>query len=328
MAPTSKDWWPNQLNIKVLHNNPEVADPVDTNFDYAKEFAKLNLNTVIADLKKLMTQSQDWWPADYGHYGPFFIRMTWHATGTYRIGDGRGGAGAGMHRFVPTNSWPDNANLDKARRLLWPIKQKYGNSLSWADLFVLTGNVALESMGFPTFGFAGGRADATVEQTDAASFAPLEPIFDAFRNYMQPGHVVTTEQLLLEKATLLTLSAPEMTVLLGGMRALGANYGGTKHGTFTSKRGALTNEWFINLLDIGTQWTPIDASEEIFTGRDRTTGKELWTATRADLVFGSNSQLRAIAEVYAASDAHTKFVRDFVSAWVKVMELDRFDLKK
>ena len=712
MAPTSKDWWPNQLNIKVLHNNPEVADPMDTNFDYAKEFAKLNLNTVIADLKKLMTQSQDWWPADYGHYGPFFIRMTWHAAGTYRIGDGRGGAGAGMHRFAPTNSWPDNANLDKARRLLWPIKQKYGNSLSWADLFVLTGNVALESMGFPTFGFAGGRADvyepddtywgtettwlgdkrykgdrvldaplgavqmgliyvnpqgpngkpdplasardiretfarmamndeetvaliagghtfgkmhgagnpdvyigrepegasiqeqglgwhnsmgsgkgadtitsgiegawtinptrwdgeyfqilldneweltkspagahqwvpkhgalkvvpdahdparrhqpvmttadmalkmdpsyakiskrfsedhdeftdtfarawfklthrdmgpkarycgklvpkedliwqdpvpkaigktitksdiknlkrqvansglsvsdlvktawasastfrgtdkrggangarvrlapqinwevnepvelkkvlkalgkvrdvfnasnkkgaqvsiadlivlagcvgvekaadkagvkikvpfrpgrtdATVEQTDAASFAPLEPIFDAFRNYTQPGHAVTTEQLLLEKATLLTLSAPEMTVLLGGMRALGANYGGTKHGMFTSKRGALTNEWFINLLDISTQWTPIDASEEIFTGRDRTTGKELWTATRADLVFGSNSQLRAIAEVYAASDAHTKFVRDFVSAWVKVMELDRFDLKK
>ena len=712
MAPTNKDWWPNQLNIRVLHNNPEVGDPMDPNFDYAKEFAKLNLSAVVADLKKLMTNSQEWWPADYGHYGPFFIRMTWHAAGTYRISDGRGGAGTGMHRFAPTNSWPDNGNLDKARRLLWPIKQKYGKSISWADLFVLTGNVALESMGFPTFGFGGGRADvyepddtywgaettwlgderykgdrqldnplgavqmgliyvnpqgpngnpdplasardiretfarmamndeetvalvagghtfgkahgagdadkhvgrepegapiqaqgfgwhnsmgsgkgvdtitsgiegawttnptrwdddyfailleneweltkspagahqwvpkngalkvvpdahdptrrhqpimttadlalkfdpayarvskrfredhdaftdafarawfklthrdmgpkvryigklvpkeeliwqdpvpkatgkrltaadvknlkrrvlksglsvtqlvktawasastfrgtdkrggangarvrlapqinwevnepaelqkvlkalekvrdafnasnkkgaqvsmadlivlagcaavekaaadagvkievpfrggrtdATSEQTDAESFAVLEPTFDAFRNYVRPGHVATTEQLLLEKASLLNLSAPEMTVLVGGMRTLGANYGGTKHGVFTSKRGVLSNEWFANLLDMRTEWSPIDKSEETFVGRDRKTGKDRFTATRADLVFGSNSQLRALAEVYAASDARTKFVRDFASAWVKVMELDRFDLKR
>ena len=712
MGPTNKEWWPNQLNIRVLHNNPEVGDPMDPDFDYAREFAKLNLNAVIADLKKLMTNSQEWWPADYGHYGPFFIRMAWHAAGTYRISDGRGGAGTGMQRFAPTNSWPDNGNLDKARRLLWPIKQKYGKALSWADLFVLTGNVALESMGFKTFGFGGGRADvyepddtywgaettwlgdkrysgdreldnplgavqmgliyvnpegpngnpdplasardvretfarmamndeetvalvagghtfgkahgagdpnkyvgrepegapiqdqgfgwrnsmgsgkgvdtitsgiegawtrnpirwdddyfailldneweltkspagahqwvpkngalkvvpdahdstrrhqpimttadlalkfdpayakiskrfredhaafadafarawfklthrdmgpkaryvgklvpkeeliwqdpvpktsgkrltsadvknlkrrvlksglsvqqlvktawasastfrgtdkrggangarirlapqntwevnepaelqkvlkalekvrdafnasnkkgaqvsmadlivlagsaavekaaadagvkievpfrpgrtdATVEQTDAASFAVLEPTFDGFRNYVRPGHVVTTEQLLLEKAALLTLSAPEMTVLVGGLRALGANYGGTKHGMFTSKRGVLSNEWFVNLLDMRYEWAPTDKSEETFVGRDRKTGKDRFTATRADLVFGSNSQLRALAEVYAASDAQVKFVRDFVKAWVKVMELDRFDLKR
>ena len=712
MGPTNKEWWPNQLNLKVLHNNPVEGDPMNPDFDYAKEFAKLNLSAVVADLKKLMTNSQEWWPADYGHYGPFFIRMTWHVAGTYRISDGRGGAGTGMQRFAPTNSWPDNGNLDKARRLLWPIKQKYGKALSWADLFVLTGNVALESMGFETFGFGGGRADvyepddtywgaettwlgdkrytgdreldnplgavqmgliyvnpqgpngnpdplasardvretfarmamndeetvalvagghtfgkahgagdpdkyvgrepegaqiqeqgigwrnslgsgtgvdtitsgiegawtrnpikwdddyfailldhdweltkspagahqwvpkngalkvvpdahdpnrrhqpimttadlalkfdpayakiskrfrddhdafadafarawfklthrdmgpkvryvgklvpkeeliwqdpvpkasgkrltsadvknlkrrvlksglsvpqlvkaawasastfrgtdkrggangarvrlapqinwevnepaelqkvlkalekvrdafnasnkkgaqvsmadlivlagsaavekaaadggvkievpfhpgrtdATAEQTDAASFAVLEPTFDAFRNYVRPGHVATTEQLLLEKAALLNLSAPEMTVLVGGMRTLGANYGGTKHGMFTSKRGVLSSEWFVNLLDMRTVWTPTDKSEETFTGRDRKTGKERCTATRADLVFGSNSQLRALAEVYAENGARTKFVRDFVAAWVKVMELDRFDLKR
>jgi catalase-peroxidase len=707
MGTGVNDWWPNQLNLKVLHNNPTEGDPMDPDFDYAKEFASLDLDAVVADLKALMTDSQEWWPADYGHYGPFFIRMTWHAAGTYRIQDGRGGAGTGMHRFAPQNSWPDNGNLDKARRLLWPIKQKYGRKISWADLMVLTGNVALESMGFKTFGFGGGRADvyepdetywgseqtwladerytgerqlenplaavqmgliyvnpegpngvadpiksafdvrdtfgrmamndeetvalvagghtfgkahgagdpalvgpepeaaklqemglgwinafesgkgvhtttsgiegawttnpiawdndyfkillendfelvkspagaqqwipkggvmdgtvpdahdssrrhapimttadlalkfdpeyakisrrfyenpdqfadafarawfklthrdmgpkdrylgkltpretliwqdpvpavdhklvsdkdikklkeqilasgltvsqlvttawasastfrgtdkrggangarirlapqkdweannpaelakvlaelekirsafngktqismadlivlagcaavekaakdagvsievpftpgrtdATQDQTDADSFAVLEPTFDGFRNYLRPGHIATTEQLLVEKAALLTLTAPETTVLVGGMRALGANYQGTKHGVLTSRPGVLTNDFFVNVLDIETKWTETSKDEEIFEGTDRKTGKAKWTASRADLIFGSNSQLRAIAEVYGASDAHKKFVKDFVAAWTKVMELDRFDLK-
>ncbi|CAB4561629.1 MAG: catalase/peroxidase HPI [Actinobacteria bacterium] len=707
MGTGVNDWWPNQLNLKVLHNNPTEGDPMDPDFDYAKEFASLDLDAVVADLKALMTDSQEWWPADYGHYGPFFIRMTWHAAGTYRIQDGRGGAGTGMHRFAPQNSWPDNGNLDKARRLLWPIKQKYGRKISWADLMVLTGNVALESMGFKTFGFGGGRADvyepdetywgseqtwladerytgerqlenplaavqmgliyvnpegpngvadpiksafdvrdtfgrmamndeetvalvagghtfgkahgagdpalvgpepeaaklqemgfgwinafesgkgvhtttsgiegawttnpiawdndyfkillendfelvkspagaqqwipkggvmdgtvpdahdssrrhapimttadlalkfdpeyakisrrfyenpdqfadafarawfklthrdmgpkdryigkltpretliwqdpvpavdhklvgdkdikklkekilssglsvsqlvstawasastyrgtdkrggangarirlapqknweannpaelakvlselekiqadfngktkismadlivlagcaavekaakdagvsievpftpgrtdATQEQTDADSFAVLEPTFDGFRNYLRPGHIATTEQLLVEKAALLSLTAPETTVLVGGLRALGANYQGNKHGVFTSRPGVLTNDFFVNVLDIETKWTETSKDEEIFEGTDRKTGKAKWTASRADLIFGSNSQLRAIAEVYGASDAQKKFVKDFVAAWTKVMELDRFDLK-
>jgi catalase-peroxidase len=707
MGTGVNDWWPNQLNLKVLHNNPTEGDPMDPDFDYAKEFASLDLDAVVADLKALMTDSQEWWPADYGHYGPFFIRMTWHAAGTYRIQDGRGGAGTGMHRFAPQNSWPDNGNLDKARRLLWPIKQKYGRKISWADLMVLTGNVALESMGFKTFGFGGGRADvyepdetywgseqtwladerytgerhlenplaavqmgliyvnpegpngvadpiksafdvrdtfgrmamndaetvalvagghtfgkahgagdpalvgpepeaaklqemglgwinafesgkgvhtttsgiegawttnpilwdndyfkillendfelvkspagaqqwipkggvmngtvpdahdssrrhapimttadlalkfdpeyakisrrfyenpaefadafarawfklthrdmgpkdrylgkltpretliwqdpvpavdhklvgnkdikklkgailasgltvsqlvstawasastyrgtdkrggangarirlapqkdweannpaeltkvlaelekiqssfngktqismadlivlagcaavekaakdagvsievpftpgrtdATQDQTDVDSFAVLEPTFDGFRNYLRPGHLATTEQLLVEKASLLTLTAPETTVLVGGMRALGANYQGSKHGVFTSRPGVLTNDFFVNVLDIETKWTETSKDEEIFEGTDRKTGKAKWTATRADLIFGSNSQLRAIAEVYGAADAQKKFVKDFVAAWTKVMELDRFDLK-
>jgi catalase-peroxidase len=707
MGTGVNDWWPNQLNLKVLHNNPTEGDPMDPDFDYAKEFASLDLDAVVADLKALMTDSQEWWPADYGHYGPFFIRMAWHAAGTYRIQDGRGGAGTGMHRFAPQNSWPDNGNLDKARRLLWPIKQKYGRKISWADLMVLTGNVALESMGFKTFGFGGGRADvyepdetywgseqtwlgderytgerhlenplaavqmgliyvnpegpngvadpiksafdvrdtfgrmamndeetvalvagghtfgkshgagdpalvgpepeaaklqemglgwinafesgkgvhtttsgiegawttnpilwdndyfkillendfelvkspagaqqwipkggvmngtvpdahdssrrhapimttadlalkfdpeyakisrrfyenpaefadafarawfklthrdmgpkdrylgkltpretliwqdpvpavdhklvgnkdikklkgailasgltvsqlvstawasastyrgtdkrggangarirlapqkdweannpaeltkvlaelekiqssfngktqismadlivlagcaavekaakdagvsievpftpgrtdATQDQTDVDSFAVLEPTFDGFRNYLRPGHLATTEQLLVEKASLLTLTAPETTVLVGGMRALGANYQGSKHGVFTSRPGVLTNDFFVNVLDIETKWTETSKDEEIFEGTDRKTGKAKWTATRADLIFGSNSQLRAIAEVYGAADAQKKFVKDFVAAWTKVMELDRFDLK-
>ena len=707
MGTGVNDWWPNQLNLKVLHNNPTEGDPMDPDFDYAKEFASLDLDAVVTDLKALMTDSQEWWPADYGHYGPFFIRMAWHAAGTYRIQDGRGGAGTGMHRFAPQNSWPDNGNLDKARRLLWPIKQKYGRKISWADLMVLTGNVALESMGFKTFGFGGGRADvyepdetywgseqtwlgderytgerqlenplaavqmgliyvnpegpngvadpiksafdvrdtfgrmamndeetvalvagghtfgkshgagdpalvgpepeaaklqemglgwinafesgkgvhtttsgiegawttnpivwdndyfkillendfelvkspagaqqwipkggvmdgtvpdahdpsrrhapimttadlalkfdpeyakisrrfyenpaefadafarawfklthrdmgprsryigkltpsetliwqdpvpavdhklvgdkdikklkeqilasgltvsqlvsvawasastyrgtdkrggangarirlapqkdweannpaeltkvlaelekiqssfngktqismadlivlagcaavekaakdagvsievpftpgrtdATQDQTDVDSFAVLEPTFDGFRNYLRPGHPATTEQLLVEKASLLTLTAPETTVLVGGMRALGANYQGSKHGVFTSRPGVLTNDFFVNVLDIETKWAETSKDEEIFEGTDRKTGKAKWTASRADLIFGSNSQLRAIAEVYGASDAQKKFVKDFVAAWTKVMELDRFDLK-
>ena len=709
MAPTNRDWWPNQLNLKVLHNNPVAGDPMGEDFDYVDEFKKLNLDAVVADLKALMTDSKEWWPADYGHYGPFFVRMTWHAAGTYRISDGRGGAGTGQQRFAPTNSWPDNGNLDKARRLLWPVKKKYGKALSWADLIVLAGNIAMESMGFKTFGFAGGRADtyepddtywgeetkwlddkryqgdrqldnplgavqmgliyvnpqgpngnpdpiasardvretfarmamndeetvalvagghtfgkahgaadpekyvgadpeaapiqamgfgwhnklgeghgvatitsgiegawttnpiqwdndyfkilleneweltkspagahqwvpkggalkdsvpdahdtskrhqpiittadlalkfdpeyakiskrfhenpaefadafarawfklthrdmgpksryfgklvpkeeliwqdpvpavdhplvddkdvealkakvlatglsatalaktawasastfrgtdkrggangarirlapqtnwevnepaelskvlaalekvrdefngsatggkkisladlivlagaaavekaakdagvsvkvpfragrtdASAAQTDAASFAVLEPTFDAFRNYVRVGHMARTEQLLIEKASLLNLTAPEMTVLVGGMRALGANYKDTAHGVFSAKKGALTNEFFVNILDTDVTWEPTDKSEETFVGK--VGGKQKWTATRADLIFGSNSQLRGIAEVYGGDDAQAKFVHDFVAAWNKVMELDRFDL--
>jgi catalase-peroxidase len=703
MGTTNAKWWPNQLNIKVLHNNPEAGDPMDPDFDYAKEFASLDLDAVIKDLTVLMTDSQDWWPADYGHYGPFFIRMTWHSAGTYRIQDGRGGGGTGMQRFAPINSWPDNVNLDKARRLLWPVKQKYGNKLSWADLIILAGNVALETMGFKTFGFAGGRADvyepdetywgaettwlgderykgdrqldnplaavqmgliyvnpegpngnpdpvlsardvretflrmamndeetvalvagghtfgknhgagdpgkfvgpepeaapvqamgfgwinsmgsgngvdtissgiegawttnptkwdndyfkillenewelttspagakqwipkggamagsvpdahdssrshapvmttadlalkfdpeylkiskdfyanpdkfadafarawfklthrdmgpksryvgklvpqevliwqdpiptpaktpsakdieatktkilgsglsvsqlvatawasastyrstdkrggangarvrllpqknweannpsqlatalsvyeelstetgmsiadlivlggnvgvekaaqdagvkvsvpfspgrgdATQEQTDVESFAVLEPTFDGFRNFLKPGHAHPTEQLLLEKANLLGLSAPEMTVLVGGLRVLGANHNQSSTGVFTKRVGTLTNDFFVNVLDADTEWKPTGKDEEIFEGRNRKSGEVVWTATRNDLIFGSNSQLRSLAEVYAQNDNAGKFVSDFVKAWTKVMNNDRFDLK-
>jgi catalase-peroxidase len=704
------NWWPNQLNLKILHQHSTLSDPNAGRFDYAAEFKTLDLQAVVKDLHALMTDSQAWWPADYGHYGPFFIRMAWHAAGTYRVGDGRGGAGAGQQRFAPTNSWPDNANLDKARRLLWPIKQKYGSKLSWADLFVLTGNVALESMGFKTFGFGGGRADvwepeedvywgpentwlddkrysgdrdlmdplaavqmgliyvnpqgpngnpdplasardiretfarmamndeetvaltagghtfgkahgagdaalvgpepeaspieeqgfgwtskfgagkgkdtitsgiegawtanpttwdngyfdvlfkyeweltkspsgahqwqpkglrsedmapdahdpskrvpimmttadmamrmdpayekisrrfkddpaafadafarawfklthrdmgpkvrylgalvpqedliwqdpipavshpliddadvaslkgkiaatglsvrelvgtawasastfrgsdkrggangarirlapqkdwavnepaalgkvlaalegvqrefnataaggkqvsladvivlaggvgvehaaraagvtvtvpftpgradAAAEQTDAASFAVLEPRSDGFRNYHKAGLGGATEELLIDRAQLLTLTAPEMTVLVGGLRVLHVTTAGVNHGVFTARPGALTNDFFVNLLDMGVEWKP--AGENLYEGRDRATGALTWTGTRVDLVFGSNSQLRALAEVYACNDSHAKFVSDFVAAWVKVMNLDRFDLK-
>jgi len=698
----NRDWWPEHLDINVLHSNVPSADPMGEAFDYAKEFESLDLDAVIKDLTALMTDSQDWWPADFGHYGGLFIRLAWHSAGTYRITDGRGGAGAGQQRFAPLNSWPDNANLDKARRLLWPIKQKYGRKISWADLFVLVGNVALESMGFKTFGFAGGRADvwvpeelywgpegtwlgderysgerqlseplgavqmgliyvnpegpngnpdpvaaardiretffrmamndeetvaliagghtfgkthgagdpsligpepegaaiedqglgwkskhgtgigadaitggpevtwsqtptkwsnfffenlfkfeweltkspagaqqwkaknadasipdafdkskkhvptmlttdlslrfdpayekisrrflehpdqfadafarawfklthrdmgpvvryrgklvpketliwqdpipandqpalgdkdiadlkakilasgltvpqlvstawasastfrgsdkrggangarirlapqkdwdvnqpaqlktvlakleeiqksfgkkvsladlivlggsaavekaakdagvsitvpfapgrmdASQEQTDAASFAPLEPRIDGFRNYTNSKKLqfMQPEEALVDRAQLLTLTAPEMTVLIGGLRVLGANAENSKHGVFTAKPGTLTNDFFINLLDMSTEWQP--AGNGVYEGRDRKTKAVKWTGTRVDLIFGSHSQLRALAEVYGSSDAREKFVKDFVAAWTKVMNADRFDL--
>jgi len=709
-STSNADWWPNQLNLKILHQHSPLSDPMDKEFDYAKEFKSLDLNAVIKDLHALMTTSQDWWPADFGHYGPLFIRMAWHSAGTYRIGDGRGGAGAGQQRFAPLNSWPDNVNLDKARRLLWPIKQKYGRKISWADLMILAGNVALDSMGFKTFGFGGGRpdvwepeediywgpegkwladerysgdrdlenplaavqmgliyvnpegpngkpdpiaaardiretfarmamddeetvaliagghtfgkahgagdvalvgpvpeaagieeqglgwtskfgtgkggdaigsglevtwtttptkwsnnffanlfgyeweltkspagaqqwrpkngagngtvpdahdrskrhapsmlttdlslrfdpayekisrrfyehpdqfadafarawfklthrdmgpisrylgplvpkesqlwqdpvpavdhkliaeqdiaalkatilksglsisqlvttawasaatfrgsdkrggtngarirlapqkdwevnqpaelakvlqkleaiqkdfnssqsggkkvsladlivlggcaaveeaakkaghnvkvpfspgrTDASQKQTDVHSFAVLEPAADGFRNYLRKGRQGSAEELLVDRAQLLTLTAPEMTVLIGGMRALNANFGQSKHGVFTNRPETLTNDFFVNLLDMNTKWQA-STSEGVFEGCDRATGKIKWTGTRVDLVFGSNSQLRAIAEVYACNDSKEAFVKDFVAAWNKVMNLDRYDL--
>jgi len=715
---SSRDWWPNQLNLKVLHQHSPLSDPMGRDFNYAKEFKSLDLNAVKKDLHALMTDSQDWWPADWGHYGGLLIRMAWHSAGTYRVGDGRGGGGRGQQRFAPLNSWPDNVNLDKARRLLWPVKQKYGRKISWADLMILAGNVALESMGFSTFGFAGGREDvwepdedvywgserewlatsdkpasrysgdrdlenplaavqmgliyvnpegpdgnpdpvasgrdvretfarmamndeetvalvagghtfgkchgagpathvgpepeaapleaqgigwisgfrsgkggdtissgiegawkpnptrwdmgylkvlfkyewelvkspagahqwlakdvaeedmvvdahdpskkrrpmmttadlslrfdpiyepiarrylrnpeefadafarawfklthrdmgprarylgpeipseelvwqdpipavnhklidgkdiaalkgnilasglsvsrlvatawasastfrgsdkrggangarirlapqngwkvnqpaelekvlttlegiqsqfngaasggkkvsladlivlagcagveraakkagydvtvpfapgrmdASPEQTDAAAFAVLEPVADGFRNYLKGRYTVPAEVLLVDKAQLLTLTAPEMTVLVGGMRVLGTNYGGSPHGVFTRRPGELTNDFFVNLLDMGTEWKGGPGDKDVFEGRDRATGELKWTGTRVDLVFGSNSQLRALAEVYGSADAKEKFVEDFVAAWTKVMNLDRFDLAR
>jgi catalase-peroxidase len=709
---SNRDWWPKQLSLKTLHQHSSLSDPMGEGFNYAEEFKSLDLAAVKKDLLAVMTDSQSWWPADFGHYGPFFIRMAWHSAGTYRTGDGRGGAGSGQQRFAPLNSWPDNVSLDKARRLIWPVKQKYGRKISWADLIVLTGNVALESMGFKTFGFAGGRPDvwepeedvywgtekiwlegdkrysgvrdletplaavqmgliyvnpegpngnpdplaaavdiretfarmamndeetvaliagghtfgkthgagpatsvgpepeaapieqqglgwkssfgsgsggdaissglevtwtttptkwgndffehlfsyeweltkspagahqwkpkgdagagtipdahdpskrraptmlttdlslrfdpayekisrrffenpdqfadafarawfklthrdmgprarylgpevpaeeliwqdpipaldhplvdaqdiaslkakilasglsisqlvstawasastfrgsdkrggadgarirlapqkdwevnqpaqlgqvletlegiqrefnsaqsggkkisladlivlagsagvekaaknaghdvtvpfapgrmdASQAQTDMDAFAVLEPNADGFRNYLKDKYPVTAEALLVDKAQLLTLTAPEMTALVGGLRVLNANYGQTQHGVFTKRPEALTNDFFVTLLDMGTEWKPVSDANDVFEGRDRATGEVKWTGTRVDLIFGSHSQLRALAEVYGSSDAQEKFVRDFVAAWVKVMNLDRFDL--
>lgn len=592
----NQDWWPNRLNLKVLHQNPAVADPMGAAFDYAAEVATIDVDALTRDIEEVMTTSQPWWPADYGHYGPLFIRMAWHAAGTYRIHDGRGGAGGGMQRFAPLNSWPDNASLDKARRLLWPVKKKYGKKLSWADLIVFAGNCALESMGFKTFGFgfgrvdqwepdevywgkeatwlgderysgkrdlenplaavqmgliyvnpegpngnpdpmaaavdiretfrrmamndvetaalivgghtfgkthgagpadlvgpepeaapleqmglgwkssygtgtgkdaitsgievvwtntptkwdnsfleilygyeweltkspagawqytakdgagagtipdpfggpgrsptmlasgrirlqpqvgwevndpdgdlrkvirtleeiqesfnsaapgnikvsfadlvvlggcaaiekaakaAGhnitvpftpGRTDASQEQTDVESFAVLEPKADGFRNYLGKGNPLPAEYMLLDKANLLTLSAPEMTVLVGGLRVLGANYKRLPLGVFTEASESLTNDFFVNLLDMGITWEPSPADDGTYQGKDGS-GKVKWTGSRVDLVFGSNSELRALVEVYGADDAQPKFVQDFVAAWDKVMNLDRFDVR-
>lgn len=709
MSNSIKDWWPNRLNLSILRQHSSLSNPMDPEFDYAMAFESLDLKALKKDIGKVLTDSQDWWPADFGNYGPLFIRMAWHSAGTYRTGDGRGGARSGQQRFAPLNSWPDNGSLDKARRLLWPIKQKYGRKISWADLLILTGNVALESMGFKTFGFAGGREDAwepeldvywgsegkwledkrysegrklenplaavqmgliyvnpegpngnpdpvaaaidiretfarmamndeeTValiagghtlgkthgagpasnvgpepeaapieeqglgwkssygtgkgkdaitsglevtwtstpttwgheffsilfnneweltkspagahqwvakdaeeiipdafdpnkrhkptmlttdlslrfdpiyenisrrfmdnpkefdeafarawfklthrdmgpralylgpeapkedllwqdpipavdhalidekditllkaeilklnlttrelvetawasastfrgsdrrggangarimlspqkdwevnnpkqlakvlkeltkiqqnfnklggakkvsmadlivlggctsiekaakeagyqvvvpftpgrmdakqEQTDVNSMAVLEPMADGFRNYLKTQYSVSTEELLVDKAQLLTLTAPEMTVLIGGMRVLNANYDNSSTGVFTARPGALTNDFFVNLLDMSTEWKATDTTKEVFEGRDRKTGTVKWTASRADLIFGSNSELRALTEVYASEDAKEKFVKDFVAAWVKVMNLDRFDVK-
>ena len=709
---TNQDWWPNQLSLHILHQHSTKSDPMGGDFDYPAAFKALDLPALKRDLRAVMTTSQPWWPADFGHYGPFFIRLTWHSAGTYRTGDGRGGGGAGQQRYAPLNSWPDNVNLDKARRLLWPLKQQYGRAISWADLFILAGNVALESMGFKTFGYAGGRADvwetdqdvywgtettwledkrhlgnrelenplaavqmgliyvnpegpngvpdplaaakdirenfarmamndeetvaliagghsfgkthgagpathvgpepeaaplelqglgwkssfgkgvggdaitsglevtwtstptkwsngyfqnlfgfeweltkspagahqwqpkggagagtvphahdpskriapamlttdialrvdpayekisrryfehpeqfadafsrawfklthrdmgprprylgpevpaevllwqdpipavnhplidaadivtlkakiqatglsiaalvstawgsastfrgsdkrggangarirlapqkdwpvnqpaqlatvlralegvqaafntsapggkkvsqadlivlggcvgveqaakkaghaitvpfhpgrmdASPEQTDVAAFGVLEPVADGFRNHLQGRYALSAEALLIDRSQLLTLTAPELTVLIGGMRVLGTNVGGTSHGVFTSRPETLTNDFFVNLLDMRTEWKPVSSANDLFEGHDRKTGFRTWTATRVDLIFGSHSQLRAVAEVYACADAGRKFVDDFVAAWVKVMELDRFDLR-
>ena len=463
---SNRDWWPNQLNLGVLHQNTPDSNPMDPDFNYAEEYKKLDLVALKKDLFTLMTDSQEWWPADWGHYGGLMIRMAWHSAGTYRASDGRGGGGTGNQRFAPVNSWPDNGNLDKARRLLWPVKQKYGNKISWADLLILAGNCALESMGFKTFGFGGGRVDIWSPEEDIywgkedtwlgdqryrgdrelenplaavqmgliyvnpegpngnpdpvasgkdvrvtfgrmgmndeetvalvagghtfgkahgagdpalvgpePEAAPIEEQGLGWINKLGTGkgeHTTTSgiegawkpeptkwdngyfdmlfgyewelvkspagakqwlakdvkeEHMIPDAHNPSKKHRPMMTVLIGGLRVLNANFGQCQHGVFTKQPEILTNDFFVNLLDMGIKWKSTTEDGDEFEGYDRDTGECKWTATRVDLIFGSNSQLRAITEVYAQDDSKEKFVNDFVAAWNKIMNLDRFDLK-
>jgi len=483
-TPSNSDWWPNALNLDILHQHDTKTNPMGKGFDYREELKNLDVEALKTDLKALMTDSQEWWPADWGHYGGLMIRMAWHSAGTYRTADGRGGGGTGNQRFAPLNSWPDNVNLDKARRLLWPIKKKYGNKISWADLMmtdadmavikdpayreilerfykdpeyfsevfarawfklthrdmgpksryvgpdvpkedliwqdpipsgntdydvdgvkakiaasgltvsemvatawdsartyrhsdmrggangarirlapqkdwegnepgrlakvlavlepiaaeagasvadviVLAGSVGVEQAANAagitvTVPFAPGRGDAIDEMTDADSFDVLEPVHDGFRNWLKKDYVVSAEEMMLDRTQLMGLTAHEMTVLVGGMRVMDTNHGGTMHGVFTDSKGALTNDFFVNLTDMAYSWKP--AGSDHYEVRDRKSDDVIWTATRVDLVFGSNSILRAYAEVYAQDDNKEKFVKDFVTAWTRVMNADRFDL--
>ncbi len=352
------------MNLKILAQNSALSNPMGEAFNYAEEFKSLDLAAVIKDLHALMTDSQDWWPADYGHYGQFFIRMAWHSAGTYRIADGRGGAGAGTLvttawasastfrgsdkrggangarlRLAPQKDWAVNqpAELAKVLQKLEAIQNDFngtsagGKKVSLADLIVLGGCAGVEAAAKNagvdvTVPFSPGRTDASQEETDVHSFAVLEPAADGFRNYVRAGLEASAAELLVDRANLLTLTAPEMTVLLGGLRALNANVGQSPYGVFTKRPETLTNDYFVNLLDMRTTWQKSAVTEDLLEGRDRATGAMKWTGTVVDLVFGSNSQLRALAEVYASSDAQHTFVHDFVAAWSKVMNLDRFDL--
>ena len=334
LGRTNKDWWPEMLATEILNPNGPT-NPHGQDFDYAEAFLTLDYAALKQDLKALMTDSQPWWPADYGHYGPFFIRMAWHAAGTYRTADGRGGANSGQQRFAPLDSWPDNGNLDKARRLLWPIKQKYGKNISWADLFILAGNVAIEDMGGPVFGFGGGRADVFEPERDIYWGSEDKWVNEGVQTRIAPEHGMHELEgpLAAIQMGLIYVNpegpggVPEMVVLVGGLRVLGANHGERGHGHLTKRSGQLTNDFFVNLLDMTNVWKAVDGSgDEEYVATDRAGGHETWRATRADLIFGSNSELRAVCEVYAQKGGDKKFVADFVKAWTKVMNADRFDL--
>ncbi|WP_424753400.1 peroxidase family protein [Klebsiella pneumoniae] len=331
----NRDWWPNQLRVDLLNQHSNRSNPLGENFNYREEFKKLDYSALKADLRALLTDSQEWWPADWGSYIGLFIRMAWHGAGTYRTvdgrgGDKRGGANGARLALAPQKDWPVNAIASRVLPTLQAIQRASGKA-SLADIIVLAGVVGVEqaaaaagvSVNVP---FTPGRVDALPEQTDVESFDLLQPLADGFRNYRRIEGGVSTETLLIDKAQQLTLTAPEMTVLVGGLRVLGANYDGSKHGVFTDRVGVLSNDFFVNLLDMATVWKAADDNAELFTGSDRKTGEAKYSATRVDLVFGSNSVLRALAEVYACADGQQKLVHDFVAAWTKVMNLDRFDL--